>query len=117
MDNIDDLTVKTRLTSPSVRKQTSTAALVRQYLPEIQMARRAGKTWREIGTDLNPTTPVQADTVRKSVERSAKRRNKARIDSTRPTPAAPSTTPPPQAELKLSTRNPFGHQVDPIRNN
>ena len=72
MDDIDkDTLIAERLNSPpsSSERPKTVAALIRRHYDHIQVARRAGKTWAEIGRDICPSKPIRADTVARSFAR------------------------------------------------
>lgn len=118
METTNNDSVTTRLRSPPTRTTGSVTSLIQQYLPEIQEARRNGKTWCMIGRDLRPEDPIKADTARRTVKRAEDRQSKAQKTRRRkvkkPTPQAGG-----QAQLALQPLppppNPFGRKVDPIR--
>lgn len=111
--NCEDNVTK-RLRRPPSADTATIKGLIQKYLPEIQEARRLGKTWAMIGMDLRPEEPVAADTARKTVSRlgakgkTARRRNSSKVKKKASTAQTP-------LEMQSRPKNPFARQVDPIR--
>lgn len=130
MNSSDEDHVRMRLRAPPTRKSARISGLVNTYLPEIQLARRNGKTWNEIGKDLSPAVPIKGDTLRKSVKRADRSRSKRKVAVRMAKTAAP-PLPTRQEQLEFGApqqqracampqapqdNNPFRRQPDPIRN-
>lgn len=122
MDNIKNDDIKVRLRSPPVEKRDRIVDLVKSYWPEIQEARRNGKSWAEIGVDLRAGNPVLADTVRRTAARLTTGKPDKKRSATKRRMGAPTVKIAPSDETQLdllrtssTTTNAFARKVDPIR--